>query len=129
MFWAAPESALPTKKRPTEASMTGRRPKASARRPERGRLAALARPYAEPTQTNLSPPLRESVMVGRAIEIAVRSSALTNEQTKMAMKVSQKAEPLRKPDGGLAVTSESTVEVGFSVVLGGGFEDIGASSV
>ena len=117
------------KKRPTEASITGRRPKASARRPERGRLAALARPYAEPTQTNLSPPLRESVMVGRAMEIAVRSSALTNEQTKMAMKVSQKAEPLRKPDAGLAVTSESTVEVSFSAVLGGGFEDIGTSSV
>ena len=47
------------------------------------------------------------MIVGRATETAVRSRALTKVQTRTAMKVSQKAEPLRKPvDGVGAVRSD-----------------------
>lgn len=74
-------------------SMTGLRPKMSARRPASRRTAALARPYAEPTQMNLSPPFKSSVIVGKAVGMADRSKALRNIDTKMARKESQKAEP------------------------------------
>lgn len=75
-------------------SATGRRPKTSASRPEKGRMAVLARPYAEPIQTKLSPPLSSLVIVGTAVETAVRSSALRRLASRMAVKQSQKEEPL-----------------------------------
>ena len=81
----------------TAASITGRRPNASASRPERGRIVVHASPYADPTQTYLCPPPRSFVIVGSAVAIAVTSSALTNVQTMMAKNESQNAESLRNP--------------------------------
>lgn len=105
--------------------MTGRHLNASAKRPDKGRIAALASPYAEPIQTNLPPPLRDSVMVGRAMETAVKSRALTKVQTRTATKVSQKAEPLRKPVDGEGVgTSGSEAVLGSRVVSDDDLGDI-----
>ena len=70
-------------------------------------------------------------MVGRAVDIAVRSSALTKVQTRIAVKESQNAEPLRKPvlaGGESAVASEPPVGVGLKVVPGCAELDIVKSS-
>jgi hypothetical protein len=93
MFCAAPHKALPRAKNARDRSMTGLRPKVSARAPESGRIAVLARAYAEPTQTKLSLPLRSWVMVGRTVPVTVRSRALRNKETTSAMNVSQNAWP------------------------------------
>ncbi len=68
-------------------------------------------------------------MVGRAMETAVRSRALTKVQTRTAMKVSQNAEPLRKPvvDRG-EVRSDSDVVVGSIATLEEDLRDICVSS-
>lgn len=73
--------------------MMGFRPKISAKEPERGRTAVLARAYAEPTHTKSSPPFKSLVMVGRAVATAVRSRALRKIDVTTAMKESQKAVP------------------------------------
>ena len=52
-----------------------------------------AKEYEAPTQTKSSPPCRSLGIVGSAVEMAVRSSALTNVQTIMARKESQNADP------------------------------------
>ena len=57
-------------------------------------MAAAARAYAAPTQTNLSPPLRSCVIVGSAVETAVMSRALRTLHTMTAVKDSQNAAPL-----------------------------------
>ena len=93
MFCAVPASTLPRKKNPTQAIMIGRRPTMSASWPVKGRMAAAARLYAAPTQTNSSPPLRSLVIVGSAVETAVMSRAERKLQTTTAVKESQKTEP------------------------------------
>ena len=93
MFCAAPAKALPRAKMVMEMSMIGFRPKIFARLPVRGRIAVLAKEYADPTQTKSSPPFRSCVMVGRVTETPVRSTALRNRDTMMAINDIQKAEP------------------------------------
>ena len=95
MVCAAPASALPTRNMAIATSMTGLRPRTSASRPEKGRMAALASPYAAPTHTKSSPPCRSAVIVGAAVETEVKSSALRKWATATAMKESQNTEPLR----------------------------------
>ena len=97
MFGAAPAMMLPTEKAAILASMTGFLPNMSANRPESRRIAALARPYADPTHMNLSPPWSSSVIVGSAVGMAVRSKALRKADTKMARKDNQKLDPFRLP--------------------------------
>jgi hypothetical protein len=94
MFCAAPHKALPTAKKTMAMSMTGLRPKISARAPESGRMTVLARAYAAPTQTNLSPPLRSWVIVGSAVLMTERSRALRNRETATDKKVIQNVVPL-----------------------------------
>ena len=85
MFCAVPASTLPRKKNPTHAIMIGRRPTMSASWPVKGRMAAAARLYAAPTKTNSSQPSSYSVIVGRAVDTAVTSSALRKLQTTTAV--------------------------------------------
>ena len=94
-----------------DASIIGRRPKTSARRPEKGRIAVLARPYADPIHTKSSPPWRSLVIVGTAVDTAVMSSALRKLATTTAMKDSQNAEPFF-PELGDDVAGEVMVERG-----------------
>ncbi len=96
MLCAAPASALPKRKIVMEMSITGRRPNTSARRPENGRIAVLARPYADPIHTKLSPPCSSLVMVGTAVDTAVMSRALRKLATTTAMNDSQNAEPFEE---------------------------------
>lgn len=93
MLCEMPPKTLPRVNSAILESITGLRPKMSARRPANRRTAALARPYAEPIQINLSPPFKSSVIVGKAVGMADKSKALRNIDTKMARKESQKAEP------------------------------------
>lgn len=93
MLCEMPANTLPSVNSAMLESMTGLRPKMSARRPARRRTAALARPYAEPTQMKLSLPFKSSVIVGKAVGMADKSKALRNIDTKTARKESQKAEP------------------------------------
>ena len=118
MFCADPASALPRKKSPTHVIMIGRRPMMSASLPVSGRIAAEARPYAEPTQTNSSPPLSSFVIVGSAVETAVTSSAERKLQTTTAVKESQKTEPLGRPDFGGAAAASATSASGERGVSG-----------
>lgn len=93
IFCAAPDKALPKAKMVMEMTIIGFRPKIFARLPVRGRIAVLAKEYADPTQTKSSPPFRSCVMVGRVTETPVRSTALRNRDTMMAINDIQKAEP------------------------------------
>ena len=80
-------------KRVMDNNITGLRPKISARRPLRGKMAVLDRAYADPTQTYSLPPCRSSVMVGSAVPTAVKSRADNKVERRTAKKVSQKAAP------------------------------------
>ena len=93
MFFADPASALPMEKKTMAHSIIGLRPKMSASAPDSGRMAVLAKAYAEPTQVNLSPPLRSAVMVGSTVETPVRSRALRKMDAIMDIYASQKADP------------------------------------
>ena len=117
MVCAEPERALPRKKNPTQAIMMGRRPIMSARRPVKGRMAAAASVYAEPTQTNSSPPESSFVIVGSAVETAVTSRAERKLQTTTAVKHNQKIDPL----GRLLAASPGRGEVkewGEDIIMG-----------
>ncbi len=57
-------------------------------------IAVLVRPYADPTHTKLSPPLRSFTMVGTAVDTVVMSNALRKLATTMAMKDSQNVDLL-----------------------------------
>ena len=94
MFCDAPARALPTANDVILVSRTTFRPKTSAKRLQGNRIAVLARPYAEPTQMNLSPPCRSSIMVGRAVGIAHMSRACKKRATSIAPRASQNAAPL-----------------------------------
>jgi hypothetical protein len=94
IFFAVPANALPMANSVIEQTITGLRPKVSARAPNSGITAVLARAYEEPIQTNLSPPFRSLVIVGRTVPMAVRSSAPRVIETTIAVKENQNALPL-----------------------------------
>ena len=60
----------PNAKNETMISRTGLRPKIDARPPHMGKIAVDASAYALPAQIKSSP-FKRSVMVGKAVEIAV----------------------------------------------------------
>ena len=108
MFCAVADKTLPRAKSVIDMSMIGFRPKISARRPDKGRIAVLERAYAEPTHVKSSPPLRSLVTVGRIVATAVRSRAPRRTDMIMARKDSQNEAPLRIFGGlGTAVASSA----------------------
>ena len=88
--------------------MTGFRPKLSDRPPMRGRMAALASAYADPTHVKSSPPFRSSVKVGRIVATAVKSRAASRTETRIDMNDSQKMEPFVNEDAAAGWDSGST---------------------
>ena len=107
MFCAVADKTLPRAKSVIDMSMIGFRPKISARRPDKGRIAVLERAYAEPTHVKSSPPLRSFVIVGTAVETAVMSRALRKLETTTARNESQNAEPLPGLESAMAVKEET----------------------
>lgn len=109
----------------TQHTMTGFRPKLSARPPIKGSIAVLDRAYAEPTQVNSSPPFRSAVKVGRMVAIAVKSRALRRFVTTIALKDNQKALPrdvLAKSEVSFTVGVEAALSCGtlFACKVGAG---------
>ena len=94
IVFAEPAKALPMKKIATEMSIIGRRPKTSERRPQKGIMAVLASPYAEPTHTKSSPPLRTFVIFGTAVKTAGSSNARKKFEIMTARNESQEGRML-----------------------------------